>query len=73
MQVQGLGQIWNLLVATYLQGFGLTCLELVHGSQFMDLILPEQHLMEDRNVQLELPVVGVGTLVDVLCGEVFLT
>ena len=39
----------------------------------MDLILLKEPLMEDSNVQLELPVVGFGTLVDVLRGKVFLS
>ena len=37
----------------------------------MDLILSKEPSTEDRNVQLEFPVVGVGTLVDVLCEEMF--
>ena len=36
----------------------------------MDIILAEEPSAEDRNVQLELAVVGVGTLVDVLRREV---
>jgi hypothetical protein len=36
----------------------------------MDLILFEEPSTEDCNVQLEPPLVGVGTLIDVLCGEV---
>ena len=39
----------------------------------MDLILSEGPSTEDRNVQLELPMVGVGTLVDVLRRVVFLS
>lgn len=37
----------------------------------MDLILLKEPSIEDRNIQLELSVVGVGTLIDVLCGEVY--
>ena len=39
----------------------------------MDLILFEKPSTEDHNIQLEPHVLGVGTLVDVLGGEVFLS
>jgi len=37
----------------------------------MDLILSKESSTEDRIVQLEPPVLGVGTLVDVLRKKVF--
>lgn len=37
----------------------------------MDLILSKDSSIEDRNVQLEPPIVRVGTLIDVLRGKNF--
>jgi hypothetical protein len=47
------------------------CLQYVQESQSLNLIMSEEPSTEDRNVQLEPPLVGVGTFLDVLREEVF--